>query len=43
MKVQLVAISSGFIATLADSGFTIEKILDNGPSANATILGIDIR
>ena len=43
MKVELVAILSGFIETLEDSGFTIEKILDNGPSAIATILGIDIR
>jgi hypothetical protein len=43
MKVELVEISKGFIETLADSGFTIGKILDNGPSAIATILGIDIR
>ena len=43
MKVELLVISSGFIETLADSSFTIEKIIDNGPSASATILGIDIR
>jgi hypothetical protein len=43
MKVELVEISKGFIETLEGSRFTIEKILDNGPSAIATILGIDIR
>ena len=29
------------LRTLEDSGFTIEKILDNGPFALATILDID--
>ena len=30
------------IEILHDAGFTIEKILDNGPSHIAEILGIDV-
>ena len=40
-RLELVGISKEFIETLEDSGFTIEKILDNGPFALATILDID--
>ena len=40
-RLELVEISKGSIETLEDSGFTIEKILDNGPFALATILDID--
>ena len=40
-RLELVEISKEFIKTLEDSGFTIEKILDNGPFALATILDID--
>ena len=38
-RLELVEISKGLIEILQDAGFTIEKILDNGPSAIATILG----
>ena len=40
-RLELVEISKGLIETLENSGFTIEKILDNGPFALATILDID--
>ena len=31
-RLELVKISKGLIEILQDAGFTIEKILDNGPS-----------
>ena len=40
-RLELVEISKELIETLEDSGFTIEKILDNGPFALTTILDID--
>jgi len=40
-RLELVEISKGSSETLEDSGFTIEKILDNVPFALATILDID--
>ena len=40
-RLELVEISKELIETLEDSGFTIEKILDNRPFALATILDID--
>ena len=41
VRLELVEISKGLIEILHDAGFTIEKILDNGPLALATILDID--
>jgi hypothetical protein len=41
-RLELVDISKGLIDILQNAGFTIEKILDNGPSYIAEILGIDI-
>ena len=40
-RLELVEISKGLIETSENSGFAIEKILDNGPFALATILDID--
>lgn len=40
-RLELVEISKGLIEILQDAGFTIERILENGPSHIATILGID--
>ena len=40
-RLELVEISKGLIEILQDAGFTIESILENGPSHLATILGID--
>ena len=41
-RLELVEISKGLIEILQDAGFTIEKILDNGPSHISEILGIDV-
>jgi hypothetical protein len=41
-RLELVEISKGLIEMLQNAGFTIEKILDNGPSHIAEILGIDV-
>jgi len=41
MMVELIEIPKGLIEILQDSGFTVEKILDCGPSHIAEILGID--
>ena len=38
---ELIEIPKGLIEILQDSGFTVEKILDCGPSHIAEILGID--
>ncbi len=40
-RLELVEISKGLIEILQDAGFTVEKILDCGPSHIAEILGID--
>ena len=40
-RLELVDIPRGLIEVLQNSGFTIEKILDCGPSHIAEILGID--
>ena len=40
-RLELVEIPKGLIEVLQDAGFTIEKILDNGPSHIAEKLGID--
>jgi hypothetical protein len=40
-RLELVEISTGLIEILQDAGFTVEKILENGPSHIAAILGID--
>jgi hypothetical protein len=40
-RLKLVNISKGLIETLQDAGFTIEKILEYGPSNIAEKLGID--
>ncbi|HEU5462444.1 MAG TPA: hypothetical protein VFU79_09270 [Nitrososphaeraceae archaeon] len=40
-RLELVEISKGLIEILQDAGFTVERILENGPSHIATILGID--
>ena len=40
-RLELVEIPKGLIEILQNSGFTIEKILDCGPSHIAEILGID--
>ena len=39
---ELIEISKGLIEMLQSAGFTIEKILENGPSNIAEILGIDV-
>ena len=39
---ELIEIPKGLIEILQDSGFTVEKILDCGPSHIAEILGIDV-
>ena len=41
-RLELVEISKGLIEILQNAGFTVEKILDNGPSHIAEILGIDM-
>ena len=41
-RLELVEISKGLIEMLQSTGFTIEKILENGPSHIAEILGIDV-
>jgi hypothetical protein len=41
-RLELVEISKGLIEMLQSAGFTIEKILENGPSNIAEILGIDV-
>ena len=41
-RLELVEISKGLIEMLQNAGFTIEKILENGPSHIAEILGIDV-
>ena len=41
-RLELVEISKGLIEMLQSAGFTIEKILENGPSHIAEILGIDV-
>jgi hypothetical protein len=41
-RLELVEISKGLIEILQNAGFTIEKILDNGPSHIAETLGIDM-
>jgi len=40
-RLKLVNISKGLIEALQDAGFTIEKILESGPSNIAEKLGID--
>jgi hypothetical protein len=40
-RLELIEIPKGLIETLQNSGFTIEKILDCGPSHIAEILRID--
>lgn len=40
-RLELIEIPRGLIEILQNSGFTIEKILDCGPSHIAEILGID--
>jgi hypothetical protein len=40
-RLELIEIPKGLIEILQDSGFTVEKILDCGPSHIAEILGID--
>jgi hypothetical protein len=40
-RLELVEISKGLIEILQDAGFTVERILENGPSHIAAILGID--
>lgn len=41
-RLELVEISKGLIQMLQNAGFTIETILDNGPSHIAETLGIDV-
>ena len=41
-RLELVKISKGLIEMLQNAGFTVEKILDNGPSHIAETLGIDM-
>ena len=41
-RLELVKISKGLIEILQDAGFTIEKILDNGPSHISERLEIDV-
>jgi hypothetical protein len=40
-RLELIEIPKGLIEVLQNSGFTVEKILDCGPSHIAEILGID--
>jgi hypothetical protein len=41
-RLEHLEISKGLIDMLQNAGFTIEKILENGPSHIAEILGIDV-
>jgi hypothetical protein len=41
-RLELVEISKGLIEMLQNASFTVEKILENGPSHIAEILGIDV-
>ena len=41
-RLECVEISKGLVEVLQDAGFTIEKILDSGPSHIAEKLGIDL-
>src|SRR5215204_2171789 len=41
VRLELVEISKGLIEMLQNAGFTVERILENGPSHIAAILGID--
>jgi hypothetical protein len=41
-RLEFVEISKGLIEILQDTGFTVEKILENDPSRIAEILGIDV-
>jgi hypothetical protein len=41
-RLEHLEISKGLIDMLQSAGFTIEKILENGPSNIAEILGIDV-
>ena len=41
-RLELVDISKGLIEMLQNAGFTVEKILDNGPSYIVETLGIDV-
>jgi hypothetical protein len=41
-RLEHLEISKGLIEMLQTAGFTIEKILENGPSHIAEILGIDV-
>jgi 3-methyladenine DNA glycosylase Mpg len=41
-RLEHLEISKGLIEMLQNAGFTIEKILENGPSHIAEILGIDV-
>jgi hypothetical protein len=41
-RLEQIQISKGLIETLQNAGFTVEKILQNGPSHIAEMLGIDI-
>ena len=41
-RLELVEISKGLIEMLQNASFTVEKILDNGPSHIAETLGIDV-
>jgi hypothetical protein len=40
-RLELIEIPKGLIEALQNTGFTVEKILDCGPSHIAEILGID--
>jgi hypothetical protein len=40
-RLELIEIPKGLIEVLQNTGFTVEKILDSGPSHIAEILGID--
>ena len=41
-RLELVEISKGLRQILQDASFTVEKILENGPSHIAETLGIDV-
>ena len=41
-RLEFVDISKGLIEMLQNAGFTVEKILDNGPSYIVETLGIDV-
>jgi hypothetical protein len=41
-RLELVEISKGLIEMLQNASFTVEKILENGPSHIAETLGIDV-